>query len=169
MSDYEKNSMLRLITWLYLLFVALLFVVTLVGFIAHTGFDYKTIVEAYLGKQGPFGGTPPRSLRVMLEITHPHIFAYGVLLFMLSHLLFFVPMRRSIKATLVVVVFFSALLEEGSGWLVRFVHPVFAYLKIASFVVFQLSLAVLLVTLARALMRGGALGHMSQAPGVHKK
>ena len=42
--------------------------------------------------------------------------------------------------------FAAGLTDEGAGWLVRFVHPAFAYLKIAGFVVLQVMLAVLIVT-----------------------
>jgi hypothetical protein len=38
------------------------------------------------------------------------------------------------------------LLDEGSGWLVRFVSPAFAPLKIAGFLLLETSLAVLMVT-----------------------
>ena len=37
----------------------------------------------------------------------------------------------------------KALLSEGASWLVRFVHPGFAYAKIAGFLLLQTSLAVL--------------------------
>jgi hypothetical protein len=54
-----------------------------------------------------------------------------------------VPLRNGVKAWLIAVPFASALLDEGASWLVRFVHPGFAYLKIAGFLALQTSLAVL--------------------------
>ncbi len=49
------------------------------------------------------------------------------------------------KAWLVVVPFLSALLDEGASWIVRFACPLFAYAKIAGFLLLQTSLAVLVV------------------------
>ena len=49
----------------------------------------------------------------------------------------------SLNVVRLAVPFCAALLDEGGGWLVRFVHPLFAYLKIAGFVTLELSLALL--------------------------
>ncbi|MFP8878447.1 MAG: hypothetical protein VCE43_02780, partial [Myxococcota bacterium] len=59
------------------------------------------------------------------------------------HLMLFIPIRSNLKVWLIVVPFVSALVDEGAGWLVRFVSPHFAYLKIAGFVMLEVSLAVL--------------------------
>ena len=80
----------------------------------------------------------------MLEIAHFHLFAMGILLLTLTHLMLFVPLRAKLKPWFVVVPFTAALVDEGGGWLVRFVHPGFAYLKIAGFLVLEASLAVLI-------------------------
>jgi hypothetical protein len=66
-----------------------------------------------------------------------------MLLLVLTHLILFVPLRNSTKAWLIIVPFFSAILDEGAGWLVRFVSPNFAYAKIAGFLLLEGSLAVL--------------------------
>jgi hypothetical protein len=67
----------------------------------------------------------------------------GMLLLVLTHLILFVPLRNSTKAWLIIVPFFSAILDEGAGWLVRFVSPNFAYAKIAGFLLLETSLAAL--------------------------
>jgi hypothetical protein len=56
---------------------------------------------------------------------------------------------------MIVGAFVSAALDEGAGWLVRFVHPGFAVVKLAAFVSLQGILAFLLVSLA-LLLRAGA-------------
>ena len=68
----------------------------------------------------------------------------GMLLLVLTHLLLFVPLRANTKAWLIALPFFAAILDEGAGWLVRFVHPLFAYAKIAGFLLLQGSLAALI-------------------------
>ena len=55
----------------------------------------------------------------------------------------------------IVVAFGSALLSEAAGWMTRFWHPDFAYLKVAMFVLFQGSLALLIVGLGAFLATAG--------------
>jgi hypothetical protein len=49
--------------------------------------------------------------------------------------------------------YISALADEAGGWLVRFAHPLFAYFKIASFLLLEFSLAALVCTVSLALLR----------------
>ena len=91
----------------------------------------------------------------MLEVSHLHFFAMGMLLLTLTHLLLFVPMSLVVKGSLIPAAFVSGLCSELSGWLVRFAHPSFAYLKIASFVVLQGSIAALIALVAWSLATNG--------------
>jgi hypothetical protein len=104
------------------------------------GLSYKGVVEHYLGSPEKF--THPKSVRGLMEVSHFHLFAMGIFLVALMHLLLFVPINGALKMILIVGAFSSAFLDEASGWLIVFVSPIFAYLKIASFVVLQLSLIV---------------------------
>jgi hypothetical protein len=45
-----------------------------------------------------------------------------------------------VKVWVSAIVYISAIADEAAGWLVRFVHPDFAYFKIASFLVLEISL-----------------------------
>ena len=67
----------------------------------------------------------------------------GMLLLVLTHLVLFAPLRNTTKAWLVALPFAGALLDEASGWAIRFIDPVFAYAKIAGFLTLQVSLAAL--------------------------
>jgi hypothetical protein len=104
------------------------------------GLSYKGVVEHYLGSPEKF--THPKSIRGLMEVSHFHLFAMGIFLVALMHLLLFVPISGLFKMILIVAAFSSAFLDEASGWLIVFVSPIFAYLKIASFVTLQLSLIV---------------------------
>jgi magnesium-transporting ATPase (P-type) len=75
-----------------------------------------------------------------MEVSHFHLFAMGIFLVSLMHLLLFVPVNGLLKLALIVAAFTSAFLDEASGWLIVFVSPLFAYMKITSFVILQLSL-----------------------------
>jgi len=49
--------------------------------------------------------------------------------------------------------YLSALADEAGGWLVRFVDPVFAYFKIAAFLLLEFSLVALLIVVIFSLIR----------------
>jgi len=100
-----------------------------------------SVVSYYLGDESQY--LSPRSYQGLLEISHFHLFAMGMLLLVLTHLVLFVPLRSHVKAWLIAVPFLPGLLDEGASWLVRFVHPGFAYAKIAGFLLLQGSLAAL--------------------------
>jgi hypothetical protein len=89
----------------------------------------------------------------MLETTHMHLPMMGLVLLLLTHLLIFVPLRGSWKKTVILSVFAFAVLSEGGGWLVRFVSPSLAAVKIVGFLGLQVALAFLLASLAVSLAR----------------
>ena len=84
----------------------------------------------------------------MLEVTHAHLPMMALVMLLLTHLLIFAPYSRRARILVIVGAFLSAALDEGSGWLIRFVHPAFAIVKLAAFVSLQGILAFLLVGLA---------------------
>ena len=100
-----------------------------------------SVIDYYLGSEERY--LSPRSYQGLLEVSHFHLFAMGMLLLVLTHLMLFVPLRNGTKAWLIIVPFLAAILDEGAGWLVRFVSPNFAYAKIAGFLLLETSLAVL--------------------------
>jgi hypothetical protein len=91
----------------------------------------------------------------MLEVTHAHLPMMALVMLLLTHLLIFAPYSKRTRVFLIVGAFLSAALDEGAGWLVRFVHPGFAIVKLAAFVSLQAILAFLLVALA-VFLRDGA-------------
>ena len=84
-----------------------------------------------------------------MEVSHFHLFAMGIFLVSLMHLLLFVPVNGILKMVLIVAAFTSAFLDEASGWLIVFVSPSFAYMKITSFVILQVSLITTIVLAVR--------------------
>jgi hypothetical protein len=81
----------------------------------------------------------------MLEEAHFHFFSMAVILVTLNHLILFTALGNVWKLLLVVSSFLSALGDIAAGWLIRYVSPDFAYLKIVSVIVLQVSLAALMV------------------------
>ncbi len=150
--EWSKNRLLQLIIVLFLVYITALWLTNALLYFQKMGLTYASITEYYLGSEGKF--LPPRSYQGMLEISHFHLFAMGILLLTLTHLMLFVPLRPEIKPWFIVIPFTSALLDEGSGWLVRFVHPLFAYVKIAAFLGLETSLAVLIAVSLWAVFAG---------------
>jgi hypothetical protein len=139
--EWSRNRLLQTIVALYCSYVALLWVTNGALYFAKMGLTPGSVVDYYLGNEEQF--LPPRTAQGLLEVSHFHLFAMGMLLLVLTHLMLFIPARNTLKAWLIVLPFATALLDEGGGWLVRFAHPGFAWLKIAGFLGLQASLAAL--------------------------
>jgi hypothetical protein len=77
----------------------------------------------------------------------------GMVLLFLTHLAIFIPAGKPAKTALVAATFLSAALEEAGGWLVRFVSPSLAPLKIIGFVGLQAAILFLLAALGVYLWR----------------
>lgn len=149
--EWRENHLLRLILAAFLVYCAIFWVTNALLYFTRMDFSYASVVEFYRGAESRF--LQPRSYLVLLEISHAHLFAMGILLLTLTHLILFVPLSVPSKATLIATSFAAALLDEASGWLIRFVHPGFAYLKITAFVGLQLSLGIILCVVGYAVWR----------------
>ncbi len=150
--EWSKNRLLQLIILCFIVYIAALWLTNALLYFQKMGLTYASVTEYYLGSEEKF--LQPRSYQGMLEISHFHFFAMGLLLLTLTHLMLFVPLRPELKPWFIVIPFASALLDEGGGWLVRFVHPSFAYVKIFGFVALEGSLAVLVVVSLWAVFTG---------------
>lgn len=139
--EWDHNRLLQVVVVLYCAFVILLWVTNWLLYFDDMDLTTASVVRHYLGDEEAFRS--PRSYRGMLELTHFHLFAMGMLMMVLTHLALFVPLRPKTKAALIVVPFFSALASEGAGWLVRFGGAGFAWTKIAGLLLLQGSLAAL--------------------------
>lgn len=147
-AEWRENHLLRLILGCFLVFVALLWVSNALLFFSQMTLTPASVVAFYRGSEEAFA--QPRSYKVLLEISHFHLFAMGILILTMTHLVLFAPVSVSLKAWLIVLSFGSALADEAAGWLVRFVHPAFALLKIAAFLTVQATLGAMIVIVAWA-------------------
>ena len=167
--EWTRNRLLQLIVSLYAFYVAGLWLTNALLYFNKMNLTPVSVVDYYLGSEERF--LSPRSYQGLLEVSHFHLFAMGLLLLVLTHLMLFVPLRNRTKAWLIVVPFFSALLDEGAGWLVRYASPHFAYAKIAGFLLLEASLAVLVTVTLWSVFAGsqhnydgGASGELGGAP-----
>ena len=113
--EWSRNRLLQTIVVLYAFYVGLLWITNGLLYFDVMGLTPSSVVDHYLGNEEAY--RPPRSYQGLLEVSHFHLFAMGMLLLVLTHLMLFVPIRNSTKAWLIVIPFFSAFLDEGAGWL----------------------------------------------------
>jgi hypothetical protein len=88
----------------------------------------------------------------------------GILVLTMTHLLLFVPMANNRKALIVSIAFATALADEAAGWLVRFVSPAFAYLKVAAFLGLEAVLAFMVGAVLWAIFTTQPNDYRSSAP-----
>jgi hypothetical protein len=104
-----------------------------------------SVVSYYNGSEEEY--RPPRTAGSMLEVSHGHLAMMALVILLLTHLAIFIPFQNKTKKVFIFGTFSAAILNESSGWLVRFVSPAFAPLKVLGFVSLQLLLATLLLSL----------------------
>jgi hypothetical protein len=157
--EQHRKSLLNTLVLMFLVYIALLWVSNGMMYFHHMDLTPDSVIAYYLGSEEQF--TQPRSYQGMLEVSHFHLFSMGMLVLTLTHLMLMTEFSVRLKIWLSSSTYAAALADEAGGWLVRFVDPIFAYFKIAAFVLLELSLAALLIVVITALVRARA--RMSEA------
>lgn len=150
--EWTRNRLLKVIVWCFLAYTLVLWVSNAAMYFSRMSLTPSSVTDYYLGNEERF--MQPRSLAGLLEVLHFHSFAMGILLLTLTHLLLFVPLSMRVKAFGIATAFVSGIGDELSGWGVRFLHPGFAYAKIAFFLLLEGSILYLMVMVAWALLFG---------------
>ncbi len=140
--DLNNSRLLQIILVFTLMYMAVLWFTNILLYVENIGFTYSSVVDYYLGSEDEFKN--PVSYRGLLEATHSHLFVFAMALLLVNHLTAFTNIPQTLKLILILLSFISGLVDVGGGWLVRFVSPWFAYLKIGGFVLFQISFLFLL-------------------------
>jgi hypothetical protein len=150
---FQNNPLMRLtLTWT-LVFAAGLWVTNAAMYFQRMSLSPQSVQSYYLGAAEEY--SQPRSAASLLEVSHAHLATMGVMILLLTHLAIFAPWTDRTKKWVIGLGFGSSFLGEASGWLVRFVSPSFAVLKITCFATFQGVLALLIAVLATFLYRAG--------------
>jgi len=150
--EWKQNSLLRLIILCFLLYATALWISNALLYFNKMGLTYQSVVQYYRGSEERF--LQPRSYQGLLEVAHFHVFAMGIFILTLTHLMLFVPLPPRLKLWLICLSFFAAIFDEAAGWLTRFVHPGFAYAKIGAFLLLEGTLAVLIGAVLISAWRG---------------
>lgn len=98
-------------------------------FIIKFGITPDGVAEYYVGNPTKF--IRAKSLEGVLEVFVPHLITMAIYLFALVHFAFFTNSKR--KVLIAFLTFSFALVDNGSGLLIRFLSPDFAVLKLLSF------------------------------------
>ena len=141
-NDIRNNTLLRLIVVLTVLFFLFLWLTNLLLYL-KIGFSYQSIVDYYRGSEESF--RQPKSYLGLLEESHFHFFSMAIILVTLNHLILFTKIKNVWKLVVILTSYLSAFGDIASGWLIRYIGPSFAYLKLSSVIVVQVSFAALLV------------------------
>jgi hypothetical protein len=149
---FQSHPLMRLTLGLTLALLLGFWCTNVAMYFSRMSLRPASVVAYYNGSEEDF--RPPRSAASMLETTHTHLPMMGIVLLFLTHLAIFVPLSPAAKKAFIGVAFTSAVLEEGAGWLVRFVSPGFAPLKVAGFLGLQTSILFLIAVLGVFLLSG---------------
>ncbi len=152
--EQQRKSLLNALVLMFLGYIALLWLSNGLMYFHHMNLTSDSVITYYLGSEALF--TQPRSYQGMLEVSHFHLFSMGMLIVTLTHLMLMTDFSVRLKIWLSSLTYLSALADEAGGWLVRFVHPLFAYFKIAAFLMLELSLAALLFVVIFSLIQARA-------------
>lgn len=149
--EQQRKALLNTLVLMFLGYIALLWVSNGLMYFHHMDLTPGSVIAYYLGSEEQF--TQPRSYEGMLEVSHFHLFSMGMLVVTLTHLMLMTDFSVYWKIGVSLSTYVSAIADEAGGWLVRFVHPAFAYFKIGAFLLLELSLAILLVVVIYSLLR----------------
>jgi len=121
----------------FLVFSLLLILSGVLLFEYKIGFSVEQISSYYLGDEDKF--INPQTSSSILKIITPHIFAFGLFIMVLLHFLIFTKKRSSktLKAV-IYLTFLSAILELLSPFGIINNIEFFAYVKLLSFIIFDL-------------------------------
>jgi hypothetical protein len=148
--SFRSNKLMKLTLVASLVFFTGFWITTALMYFSRMDLAPASVVAYYNGSEANF--TQPRTYGSMLEVTHGHLPVMALVALLLTHLFIFTPFSAKVKTTGIVAFFVSAFLGEAASWLVRFVHPDFAWLKIAAFLVLEITMALIIFALLQFLL-----------------
>lgn len=149
--EQQRKALLNALVLMFLGYIALLWLSNGLMYFHRMDLTSESVIAYYLGSEENF--TQPRSYEGMLEVSHFHLFSMGMLVLTLTHLMLMTDFSTRLKIWISALTYISALADEAGGWLVRFVHPAFAYFKIAAFLVLECSLLALVLIVSLSLIQ----------------
>ncbi len=161
--EQHRKYLINSIVLMFLGYITLFWLSNGLLYFHKMSLNPESVIAYYLGSEEQF--TQAKSYGSMLEVSHFHLFAMGLLVLTLTHLLLFAEIPVFLKIGLTGFTFVAAVMDELSGWLVRFVHPLFAWFKIAAFVSLEISLFSLVVLVGHSLIKSRQKGKAADQGG----
>ncbi|WP_304545253.1 hypothetical protein [Sulfurimonas microaerophilic] len=132
-------------------FVLLLLVSALMLFVHKIGFDPTQIAHYYLGDGDLL---LQKTNAGIFKLILPHIFAFGVLSFVVIHFLIFTDYKkRSYTLMVIYILLIVQALEIFSPLLIINVSEYFSYLKLISFIVYMLFIPLIFFWLFKSILK----------------
>jgi hypothetical protein len=139
----------RILISCFYVMMALSVVVGVINYKVRTGLTVQGTSEWYRGNEDAPGEVTElrfeKSVRELLDVTHPHLFEEGLIVFVLCHLFGLTKVRERRKRWVYILSFSAVLLDTGVPWLTRFVSPGFAPVHIASTILLTTMFLILMV------------------------
>ena len=142
---FKQNPLMRLTLSFSLLFLVFFWLTNFAMYFVHMSLRPQSVIDYYCGNDATF--QTAKSFEGLAEVSHFHFPMMAIVVLVLTHLIIFCPWKKSTKVSIIVTAFVSAFCQELSSWLVRFVSPQFALLKVVGFVLLQSTLGIMLVAL----------------------
>lgn len=147
--EQRRRSLINTAILMFMGYIALFWISNALMYFHKMGLTPDSVTAYYLGSEADF--TQPISYQSLLEVTHFHLFSMGLLVLTLTHLMFMTDIAAWLKVWLCGGTYVAAVADEAASWLVRFVHPAFAYFKIGAFLLLEFSLLALIVVVGVSL------------------
>ena len=105
-------------------------------FYVELGLTPESIKDYYLGNPKKYA--KPKTLEGLFKVFYPHLLSMALYSFTVAHLLLFTELKKVISTTTGLILFVSSFLDNISGLFIRFFNESFVYLKMISFIIFEL-------------------------------
>lgn len=165
--SFNSKPLMRITLIASLIFLIGFWITSAMMYFSRMNLTPDSVIAYYRGSETAF--TQARTFGSMLEVTHGHLPVMALVALLLTHLFVFTSYSGRIKLATIIVFFGAALTGEAASWLVRFVHPAFAWLKIVSFLALEISMAFVIVELFRMLMSTGRTSQAQKKSNRRKK
>ena len=134
------------------LFNIMILIATAIGILMYRVRTRLTVLGAQQWYRGNEMSAKPgeelmfaRSLKEMLDVTHPHAFSQTFLFFILCHIFALTRVSDRIKVVVYAASFSSVAIDLAVPYLIRFVSPGFAALQIFNYMLMTASIIALFV------------------------
>lgn len=119
----------RVLLTLFSLMIVVATAISILAYQIRTGLTVQGTTAWYRGNENVTGATEmlfPRTLREMLDVTHPHAFEQSFLFFVLAHIFALTAASDRTKVAVYITAFGTVAIDLAIPYLIRFGSPAFS-------------------------------------------